>query len=222
MARYSPTQVPTTDISNTQRWLREETEAIRSSTDDIYSLARFVVESYTIAGYGGIGLDAQTPLSDIGAAWQVVPFDSLQVDEPRGITYDLASDAMVLNTAGVWRINAQVLLNFAELNQGRRLRLSMYNINEGNLTGPVFSYSVGRNTDGVNAVFSALFEITEITAGDALQLLVSSADDSFTGASVAGATFDANNVAEYRGNYFDELGAKARALRDLGRMGRSG
>lgn len=41
MARYVPTAVPTTqDISQLERWLREELERIQQSTDDIYTDAQ--------------------------------------------------------------------------------------------------------------------------------------------------------------------------------------
>ena len=202
MTRYRQTPTPTTsDIGQLERWLREETGYIENSTDDIYTLAEFIATLYQIAGYGGIGLDAVTGLSNIGTAWQQLPFDVILLLEPRGITYDIPGDGMALNEPGVWRFNAKVSLTFAEANQGRQIQLSLWDISGAQAIGPTFNFFVGRNTSGVNLNFNLMFDITQFV-DQGIGLAVRSESDSYTGVEAIGSIFDINHVSEYKGDLF--------------------
>lgn len=218
MAKYNPTLVPISDLPNTQRWLREEIEHIRASTDDIYWLADFVVNYYQVAGYGGIGLNAITALANIGPAWQILPFDVELIAEPRGVTYDLPNNSISFNSQGIWRMNAKVSLEFLEMNQGRRMQLSLYDANLGVPVGPLFNFSVGRNTDGVNLNFNVMFDVGSPAEGIPLQLAVNSAADTFTGVSAIGSIWDANHVSEFKGDVFDGDLSAVNQVIDLGNL----
>jgi hypothetical protein len=205
MARYAPGGVPNTqDIAQLERWLREETERIQGSTEDIYKLAEFLVTLYVVAGYGSIGLDAITGLPNITATWQTLPFDVLLIDPPRGANYDLPNDGMGFDLEGVWRVNAKISLEFAEVNAGRRLQLRIWNLTQGITGGIVFQYTVGRNTDGVNLNLSVMTTIEEANVGDVLQLQVASSSDTFTAVQAIGSTWDINHVSEYKGDLLND------------------
>jgi hypothetical protein len=204
VARYVSTEVPITDLPNTQRWLREEYAGVFNSTEDIYKLSDILVSLYTVAGYGGIGLDAITALSDINATPQILPFDVETLPNPRGITYSLGSNGLIFETEGVWRINAKVSLEFAEAQAGRRLQLRMYNVNTASDVGPSFNFGVGRNIATQTLIFNLAVEIPESIIGDTLILRILSTADVFTSVVAIGSIWDTNHVSEYKGDLFDD------------------
>ena len=204
MARYTPGAVPyTEDIHQLERYLDTEQAQIRNSTDDIYTLALILSDLYVIAGYGGIGLDAETPVANITATPQVLPFDVELLTEPRGVTYVLGSQGLQFNEIGIWRMNAKVSLTFTELNAGRRLTLRLYNVSTASDVGPSFNFAVGRNTDGVNLNFNLLVDIPEEFVDNLIVMRVSSAANTFTGVTAIGSIWDANHVSEYKRDLFN-------------------
>jgi hypothetical protein len=204
MAQYVPNATPTTaDIHQLERYLREEYEEVRGSTDDIYVLSAIVRELYQIAGYGQIGLDAVTPLANIGATYQQLPFDVELITDPRGVVYNLAGDGMLLTEEGVWSFFAKVSLEFLEAQAGRRIQLSLWDTTNNIAIGPEFNFSIGRNTDGANLSFQIMFDITALAATP-IGLAVRSTTDTFTGVSAIGSIFGVNYQSEYRGDFFND------------------
>ena len=202
MARYAPGLVPTTDdIFQLERFLREEYEQVRESTDDIYTIGQFIIDNVVAAGYGSIGLDAITPLANINATWQKVPMDVVLV-VPKAVSYDLVNEAVIFESEGIWRINAKVALEFAEAQASRRLQLRLFNLTTGTPSGTVFTYGVGRNTDAVNLNLSVMITAPESSVGNSYQLQINSAADTFTGVVNTGNTWDVNHVSEYKGDIF--------------------
>ena len=204
MAQYVPGQTPVTpDIHQLERYLREEQEEIRNSTDDIYVLAARVIELYQPAGYGQIGLDAVTPLANIGTAYQQLPFDVELITDPRAVVYNLAGDGMLLTEPGVWSFFAKVSIEFLEAQAGRRLQLSLWNTTTNTPVGDEFNFSVGRNTDGANLNFQIMYDVEEAFAAP-LGLAVRSTTDTFTGVNAIGSIFGVNYQSEYKGDFFDD------------------
>jgi hypothetical protein len=204
VVQYVTSPVPITDeISQLERYLREELARVENSTDDIYGLASIVTALYQVAGYGGIGLDAITPLSDINTTRQVLPFDVELIAEPRFVGYDLANNAMSVEEVGIWRMNAKVALEFTELNAGRRLAMQLYDLTAAADVGPVFNFAVGRNMDGINLNFNLLVEIPDVVVGNQLQLRVFSVADTFSSVSAIGSIWDMNHVSEFKGDLFE-------------------
>lgn len=215
MSRYVPGLTPTTpDIAQLERWLREETEQIRSSTDDTYAFADFVLETFVTAGYGGIGLDAVTPVADISPTWQQLPFDVVLILQPKIVAYDLIGNGMSLEAPGVWRFNGKVSLTFAEAQAGREIQLSLWDIDAASAVGPAFNFFVGRNTAGVNLNFNVLFDITDFV-NKPLGLAVRSEADTYTLVNAIGSIFDINYVSEYKGEYTVESMSSLNPRRSL-------
>ena len=212
MAYYFPSSSPVTkDIAQLERWLRDEFLSVQAGTNLAARIDAFFAAANVVAGYGGIGLDAITALSDINATPQILPFDIELITDPRGVDYNLGSQALQFAEVGVWRMNAKVSLEFLELNAGRRMELRLYNVATASDVGPTFNFSVGRNTDGVNLNFNLLVNIPEEILNDPLVLRVRSAADTFTGVQAIGSIWDANLVSEYKGDFFDrEIGTKSR------------
>lgn len=204
MTQYVSTPTPVTeDIYQLERYLRDEYARVKDSTDDIYRLSRIVTDLYQIAGYGQIGLDAVTPLANIGAAWQQLPFDVELITNPRAVVYNLAGDGMELGEPGVWSFFAKVALEFTETQAGRRIQLSLWRTDTNEPIGPIFNFSIGRNTDGVNLSFQIMFDVS-LTEGVPLGLAVSSSTDTYTGVTAIGSIFGVNYQSEYKGDLFDD------------------
>lgn len=207
MPQYKLGPVPLTgDIAQLERYLDRELLEVEGSTDDIYRLAAILVTLYQVAGYGQIGLDAVTPLANIDANYQQLPFDVELIADPRFVLYNLAGDGMLPTEPGVWYFFAKVSLEFVELNAGRRLELSLWNTTDNVAIGPTFNFSIGRNTDGANLNFSIMFELTEadLAAAYPIGLAVRSATDTFTGVQAIGSIFGVANQAQYSGDFFED------------------
>jgi len=206
MARYLPSNVPlSTAIKDLQRWLRAEFARVRSSTDDIYRLFGFLLDNFAVAGYGQIGLDAVTPLANINATWQQLPFDVELIAQPRGVTYNIAGDGMALDVAGVWEFFAKVSLEFTDTNDGRRMELTLWDTVNNVPIGPLFNFSIGRNTDGANLNFQIMFDVADGFV-EPLGLAVRSQSDTFTGVSAIGSIYGVSYQSEYKGDFELEAG----------------
>ena len=211
MPQYFPTTVPTSErIDQLQRWLRAEFGFVQQSTDDIYFLADRVLQLFTIAAYGGIGLDAETALGTVNTTFETLPFDVELIPNPRGLTYALGSNAMRFDEVGVWRMNAKVSLQFTEVNQSRRIQLRLFNVTTNTPASTVFNFAVGRNTDGVNLNFNLLVAVDETVAGDVYVLQVGTSGDTFSNVNAIGSIWDANHVAEYQGDFFERAAQENR------------
>lgn len=211
MARYSPTSVPTTgDIYQLERWLREEMEQIRSSTDDIYVLANFMLDNYVAAGYGGIGQDAATnPLPDIGAgAWIDFTGFDIPLVAPKAVSYDFANDGLQFNEEGIWYVSIKLALQHNELNAGRQIALRFDNRTT-NTPGTVeFRYGVGRNTDVTNITLGVFFEVENAAVvtgvaqalGDTIGLEIGGGS-AFSLIDCIGAIYEVHHISEYKGDF---------------------
>ena len=163
---------------------------------------RVIVESALMidegveAGRGGIGVNAAAGLSDIDATPQVLTgFDTEVITDTRGVTQVLANNGLILDLNGVWQVSAKVTLSFAEANQGREIRLQLYNATD-DVAGDDFVYFVGRNQGGVNLAFTIPFEVPIATVGDLIQLRVFSPADTFTTVQNIGTFFTMVHVSE--------------------------
>ena len=211
MARYAPGLVPTSNLPDTQRWLREEFELVRGSTDDIYSLAQFLLDNYVIAGYGSIGQDVVQPYA-IGATWQDFNlWDVELLSITRGVTPNLPN-GFIVQTTGLWQLNIKISLSFNDLNAGRSLQLRFFNATDGLPGGSTFNYWIGRNTDGVNIQLSAIFEIDTAAATGPVQIQADKdiriqirSDDTFTNVQAEGSIWDWHHISEYRGDFFNTI-----------------
>jgi hypothetical protein len=202
MARYSPSGVPTSDLANTQRWLREEMEGVRQSTDDIYALADFSIDTYTVAGYGGIGQNAASaPLADVNATFTTLNTFDIPLIVPRGVAYSFPNDSMALEFPGVWYQSIKVTLEHNELNAGRVIALRTLNLTTGTPSGVVFRYGVARNVAVSNLTLGAFFEVAEDRVGDEIVLQLGTDGDVFTAVNCIGAIYEVHSISEYKGDF---------------------
>ena len=205
MARYAPTMVPTTDIANMQRWLREETEGIRRSTDDIYELANFSVSQFTVAGYGGIFQSAASvPIPDISSGFADITTMDTSVVPPKGMQVNTGASSITVGSAGVWYVSTRVALEHNELNAGRVMALRLFNKTTGQPGANVFRYGVARNVAVTNISLGAYVEV--VNAGDEYTLQLGSDGDVFSGVSSIDAIFELHSVSQYKGDF--QLDAK--------------
>lgn len=207
MPRYAPSNPPTTlDIQQLERWLREEYEQVRGSTDDIYTWADFALQSFVAAGYGSIGQDVIGPFA-IGPTWNTFNLWDIElISAPSGIQHNLPN-GFIVTAEGIWQINIKISLEFAELNAGRRIQMRFWNETQ-QTGGVVFNYAIGRNTDGANLNLSFLAEIDEVPAAsdgihamainDDVRIQIRS-DDTFTGVQAIGSIWDMHHVSEWKG-----------------------
>jgi hypothetical protein len=171
--------------------INQELAAIRS---DLLALQNFIADNLVAAGYGEISLAADTPMADLGAGWETVPFDTTSISTPKGVTYNLANNSLSLNANSVWQANINVTLTFTEVNAGRVMGVRLFNVTQG--TGSLGTESfVGRNTAGHTLTYSLLLETT--TAGDEIQIQVSGLTDTFANVTAIGAGFGVNNVGPF-------------------------
>lgn len=209
MGRYSPAPVPTTDLPNTQRFLREELEQVRNSTDDIYTLANFLLDNFVTAGYGSIKRTTPVALADIGATWQQLPWEAVGITDPKGMAYDLPT-GMIVEHFGIWALNLLVNLAFDDANAGRDVQIRLVNVSDGTAATPV-TFFVGRNQDGVSIPLPTLVEstggtdisISQVAATKTLALEIRSEADTFTSVVFEAGVWSFNYVSEYGGNYED-------------------
>jgi hypothetical protein len=214
MARYLPGGVPTSgDIADLQRWLRQELEIIRSSTDDIYTFAEFAMDAFAAAGYGSISQSTGVnPLPDmLAGTWQ--DFTGFDVGSlaPRGVEYDLPNDAMAIDQYGVWYLSIAIVLEHNESNQGRELGLRLDNRTTNTPSAEVLHIGVGRNQPTTNITVVSLVEVTEggvqvgvnniAATSDAIGFEIGALTGDFSALNALSAYYQLHRVSEYRGSF---------------------
>lgn len=203
MARYSPSQPPVTqDVQQLERWLREEIEQIRSSTDDIYRLTEFVLDNYVAAGYGGIGQNDPTNLlPDIPAGgWIDFTGFDIPLVTPKAVGYHFAEDGVSFDETGIWYVSVKLALEHNELNAGRTISLRTDNRTTGVPSTISFNYGVGRNVGVSNLSLGVFFEVAEDTIGQIIGLEVGGGD-AFSLVDCIGAIYEVHHISEYKGDF---------------------
>lgn len=207
MARYHPRNVPTTNsVNQVERYLREEFERVRQSTDDTYELAEFALANFVPGGYCGVGQNAASnPLPDINAGSFIdyTGFDLELVNPTRGAVNDLDSDGIRLRETGLWYLTIKLTLEHLEAQAGRQIWLRIKRNGSSGLIK--FRYGVGRNTGTTNLTLTYLAQMDlRGDAEDLIQLEIGSDADSFAGLDCIGGYLMAHYVSEYRGDYVVE------------------
>jgi hypothetical protein len=168
------------------KWSEVSLKSIRSG-----AIATFVK-----AGYGSIGLDATTSLSDIAVGvWQTLDMDVSLISPPKDITYDLATNSMAIDKEGIWSSSVKISLTFDDVNAGRQLRLRFYNLTTATPGANVFVEGVGRNVDVGGFSFTFANETPLPDEGDKVVLQISG-DAIFTNVEQIGSVWLLNHISE--------------------------
>ena len=216
MPEYLPSNPPVTaDIHQLERYLREEHEAIRGSTSDIYALAQFIMDNFVVSGYGSISRTTADPIANIGATWQQLDWENAGIAEPRGMTYSLP-DGLLVEQLGVWLTSVLINLSFAESNAGREIQFRLRNVTDGTVSNAVTFY-VGRNQSGISIPITTLMQasggsgmsISAVAVQKLIVVEINSVTDSFTGVSFEQGLWNLSYCSEYQGS-IEDIGIAAR------------
>jgi hypothetical protein len=194
--QYNPTLATPETLEAMRFWIHNELQAVANGMQAGFSSSeRRSLEFFTAAGYGGINQGSSVGISDISAAFQTLPADTLSVANPRGVSGDLVDDGLIFDFPGVWQINIALTLEFVDINAGRTLEVRLQNIT--NPGSPASStIFVGRNQAGLNFSPALLLDIPLSVIGDTLVLQVGAASTDFTGVTLHTYSFDAVHVSE--------------------------
>jgi hypothetical protein len=153
-------------------------------------------EVYASAGYGGIGLNAQTALPDITTTPTTIQaWDTAIVATPKDVIQDFANNGLRVLSPGIWMVNVKITLSFAEVNNGRSIVLRFYNETKATAGADSFTFFVGRNQGGINLTLTFIADIPEADLNDLFVLQISS-PDAYTTVVNLGSYFEANHVSE--------------------------
>lgn len=174
--------------------------ALKEDTDELTRQMAAVPDLFVLAGYGGIGVNAVANIGTIDSTFKTLTgFDVDLITNPRGVTYDKASNGIKLNEVGIWEFTVKVSLTFTELNAGREIQLRTYDFTDSTPGGIVFNYFVGRNQAGVNLQFTLAVEVEDDAVGNLIQLQVGSASDTFSLSDNIGTIYQAKHISEFKG-----------------------
>ena len=163
---------------------------------EIASLTFDIRNNATIAGCGGVGVGGENPIGTVNATPVTIDgFDTELISNPRGVTCDIANDAMIMNLKGVWIFMVKLSLEFNEASAGRKISLQAYNLDKATPSTEIFTFFVGRNAGGVNMAINFPIDIDANAVGDRIQVQILSAADTFTNAVDVGSTFSVTNNA---------------------------
>ena len=194
---YLPNYATPTTIEALRFYIQNELQAISSG---MLALNADYRENLVFAGYGAASLSVATALPDITVAWQTLPLDTSLADS-RDVSYNLANDAVIFRTEGVWRGSLNFSMEFTEVNAGRSFAVRVWNLTDSVSVSnelalvPVY---VGRNQGGVNFSFQANIDLNQINVGDEIVVQVGSASTAFTGVTLEANRADFNRVSEVK------------------------
>ena len=162
---------------------------------DQYATEVAALNTFALAGYGGISIAAPVAMADIGATWTTITGFDTEILTPRYVVHDLANNALRVQKEGVWQVSVKVTLTFAEGQGGRTISLRLYNATTAAPTAVPFQFFVGRNSAGANLSFVINGEFPQETENDIIVLQVSSVD-SYTLVENIGTIFQMHHVSE--------------------------
>jgi hypothetical protein len=202
MPRYAPSSAPyTEDIGQLERWLGTETQQIRGSTDDIYTLARFAIENFVIASYLAMK-GAATAIGTVAAAWVTVPcWTAVAVNGGAPLLQGSIPNGVTAIGKGDWQISCSINFSFVEANASRRLSFRFYDVTLGAPMGAGWIVGVGRNVDVVNVVITGIAQIAASEAAPRTFVLqMSSPADTFSTVAVLDGYWSFASVGKYEGD----------------------
>jgi len=193
---YNPNLATPETLEAMRFWVQNEIQAIGNGMQAGFEgLASESLAFFTAAGYGGIKQTSAVGISDIDAAFQTLPADADTLIKARGVTTDLANDALIFNVPGVWQVTLSTTLEFVDINAGRTFDARLFN---DTLGSPALSTTlfVGRNQAGVNFSSSLLLDVPVSVVGDSLVVQIGNASTDFTGVTMHDYRFDTVHVSE--------------------------
>ncbi len=160
---FVPENPPHGESAPLKRYLRSQFDAVAREivTDDGGDTG---LDKYVAKGYGGIRLQDPTPLSNIGASWQEVPFDRASLDNPFDVTQDFANNGLRINRPGIWFGALNFTFEHNSGNSGRYVGVRLRN-KTANTTIKEWQFGTGRNVEFTSIALTWLNE-TNVDEGD--------------------------------------------------------
>jgi hypothetical protein len=149
----------------------------------------------TLAQYGGIRLVTPEPFV-LDTTWRDIPFDSGIITNPVGVVQDPATNALYVQSNGVWRVSVVVTFHQDPLiNTARNFDLRIYNETR-DIASPTLLFPTGRNVDTTEANAASIFELLFSTGPEKMVVQIRT-DDIYTNVEMIEANFSINQVSEY-------------------------
>jgi hypothetical protein len=173
-------------------------EEVRTSTDDIYTLAQWVSENLVAEAYLSLRSQGAYPITITATPATLAVWDSVGVTANKRLFPNLPN-GVNFTQSGTFRIGFVMATTFTEVNAGRTLLVRLWNSTTGTQAGQQLSYAVGRNTPGITIVFSTLAGVVADPLSQNIVVQISSAD-SFTNFVTGGGQWSFNHVGRFGGD----------------------
>lgn len=153
------------------------------------------LQVFSFAAYLSLDAPDDTPLPNLGAAWQDLDMLTVEQVTPRYIT-NLGSGRFTFQAKGVYCLSLSGSVEHNESNQGRITYYRLYNYTEG--TGaPGVIIPTGRNAAASTIAGMGLFEIADGDIGDEYGVQIGNGD-TYTAVNIQTLTLSAFSVGEWR------------------------
>lgn len=159
---------------------------------------RWVIENFTVPGYGGLGLISAAPGDPLGAGWdRLTEFDRVTFAQPDAVIQDLVTSSLTLEETGVWVATLFINMAHNESNSGRETNYRLVNATTGvPIINPVL-VPIARNQPGTVISVSFLFDADESIAGIPIAIELGGGD-SITSIVYDGLEFSFHHVSAYK------------------------
>ena len=154
----------------------------------VYPLETDCLDTFVMAGYGGIDLGNPVALPDITLLYQTLPFDMAALATPRFVTQDIAQEGLRFARPGIWSISVNFALEHDSSNSGRTFRARLTNVDKGTSSDGVV-IGIGRNSEATNFGAALLAEVASANLGDLYVIEVGAASATISNVDLESGSF---------------------------------
>jgi len=163
-----------------------------------YALETAALDIFTTAGYGGIRRDPPIGMGNIGAGWQVVPFNTASLTTPKRVTQDIGNNALRFLNEGVVQVSVSLSVEHNSSNGGRQFSIRLTNLDSG-ISGNGYIVFVGRNAEGTNIGITLIAEVALSDINQRYVIEIGGSPDTFSSVVLDAGILTATYVSEFRG-----------------------
>lgn len=183
MARYVPSAVPNTgDIAQLQRWLREELDRVRNSTDDIYEGVNVSFDNLVGAAYADM-VQFVFPPPDVGpvdGTYRTFTNFTLPSITPKGMVPDVANNGIRYPAERTYLVGINASATCDAGAGGRRLSIQLVNTLNGDELGAGYETFVPAGATGITVGIVFPFQMLPAFVEQPIGFRYRSFDGTFT------------------------------------------
>jgi hypothetical protein len=168
-------------------------------SSDNQTIIQWVIDNFSVPGYGGLYLSTPAAMLDLGATWQkITVFDAVLFSPPDAVIQNLANESLAITEAGVWVISINFNMQYSSSGVKRETYFRIYNETDGTPIGSIFQMAIASGSEGASFSVSLPIQLSDAQENKEVILQIGNGS-TITGIQANNLSFALHHVSAYAG-----------------------